>query len=377
MHMFLNKRVACPSGKLFYQCASPQYQGCCSVDACHSNGCPDDDQATTTSKPPSPTPTAKPSPPNATPTVETLASVEGDKTVYITVTHEPPTSTSLPDFASLNASSKPPIGPIVGGVVGGTTIIIISLLLLLFYRRKKRQNEQRRATLPPPYQTTTDPDMSSQLYSSATVVAGSETSEKAGILRDATSNSDSTYATTDPDDDHGAARSSPRHMRHRGSDSNSNGSNNNSSSGGDSLPPQLDGRMVRPMTEIGGGEVLGVIPELPAAELRQDRRRSLRLDTHIAVRRSMARQSSLEPGSLGSGGGGGVESDRRVGGRSQGEDGAGSERHDHVMSWMQLSSLARKDSSARLSQPHNAPDHSAAVWGNMTMPRAGHGRTTS
>lgn len=42
---------------------------------------------------------------------------------------------------------------------------------------------------------------------------------------------------------------------------------------------------------------------------------------------------------------------------------------DHVMSWTQLNSESNRSATSRLSQPHNVPDHSVAVWENMSAPK--------
>lgn len=40
--MSLRQRAnVCPAGKQFWKCSIPNFQGCCSVDACANVGCPD------------------------------------------------------------------------------------------------------------------------------------------------------------------------------------------------------------------------------------------------------------------------------------------------------------------------------------------------
>lgn len=89
--------------------------------------------------------------------VETIASVRGNETVYITVTHAQPTSSERAGINGTIAQSTQQegssnlAGPIAGGVVGGVALISSAFFLLCLARRKKRAKERKRATLPPQY----------------------------------------------------------------------------------------------------------------------------------------------------------------------------------------------------------------------------------
>jgi hypothetical protein len=105
--------------------------------------------------------------PSSTLVIQTVASVERGRTVYITVTHRPaPTSGTRPSDATLSETSHSPgrgrslVGPITGGVVGGVILFSIALLALFFFRRRRNARERNEATLSPPY---ADSDMSEQL----------------------------------------------------------------------------------------------------------------------------------------------------------------------------------------------------------------------
>ncbi|KAH7124113.1 hypothetical protein B0J11DRAFT_331114 [Dendryphion nanum] len=165
--------------------------------------------------------------------VETIASIEGGKTVYITVTHsqEPTTradvATPTAQTASQNRNDgNSKAGPIAGGVIGGLTLLSAAIFVVFLLRRKKRANEWRQATLPPPYAAA---DMSEELQSgtptiSSSTPSGTGVTEKAGLRND---------------------------------------------EGNIDAVPQLDSTMIRPVTEIGG-DPLGNIPELPATAPSRD-----------------------------------------------------------------------------------------------------------
>lgn len=98
--------------------------------------------------------------------------------------------------------------------------------------------------------------------------------------------------------------------------------------------PQLDSTTIRPTTEINT-DALGNIPELPAAERNP-------FDTPDPSKTDSPMTQPSQKSAVGDVG-------------------------DHVMSWTQFNSRGNRDPASRLSQPHGAPDDSAAVWGNMSV----------
>ena len=101
---------------------------------------------------------------------------------------------------------------------------------------------------------------------------------------------------------------------------------------------QLDSTMIIPTTEIGG-DSLGSIPELPASEMNVD---------PFATPPDSATDANSSDGQP------------RTGVKARNADAS-----THVMSWSQYNSMGARKPSSRLSQPHGAPDGSAAVWSNL------------
>lgn len=153
----------------------------------------------------------EPSATHSATTVETVASVSGGQTIFVTVTRDV-SPTSQPDAtpAPPQPGKGAPVGAIAGGVVGGVVVIIVVVLLLFLHRRKKRTTECERATRPPSYPRG---DMSEHFGP-----GGVENDGKAGYVKDARN-----------------------------------------------AVPQLDGRMIRPSHEMGADPV-GNISELAAQE---------------------------------------------------------------------------------------------------------------
>jgi preprotein translocase subunit YajC len=100
------------------------------------------------------------------PEAQTIVSVNGGQTVYITVTHDfvSTTAPQQPDmtlaFSNKTVSHKARDGTIAGGIVGGLVIIYAAFFVLSFIQRRKTAKKRKQATLPPPYG---DADMSEQL----------------------------------------------------------------------------------------------------------------------------------------------------------------------------------------------------------------------
>lgn len=229
--------------------------------------------------------------------VETLTSIDGGQTVFITVTRDSAPSGTVQSSDSQTStressrSSDSFAGKIAGGVVGGLCILLMVALLSVYLVRRRKQEEREEATLPPPY-ADPDPDMSAQLRSSESHSrAVNKLPRIIELLTGATTDG---KTRIDPDPD---------------------------------TVPQLDGTMVRPVTELGEGP-LGNIPELPATDRNPF-------------------QPSVKSGPVG---------------RTQSKRAGGGDSDNHVMSWAQLDPVA---SSSRPSQPHSAPDATVSVWGNM------------
>jgi hypothetical protein len=98
--------------------------------------------------------------------------------------------------------------------------------------------------------------------------------------------------------------------------------------------------MIVPSTEMGG-DPLGNIPELPASETSGD-------PFATPPNSELSSNSSNDQ----SGKGGTAKTSGDVG--------------THVMSWSQYNSMGCWNPSSRLSQPHGAPDDSAAVWNSLS-----------
>ncbi|KAF2793122.1 hypothetical protein K505DRAFT_375553 [Melanomma pulvis-pyrius CBS 109.77] len=160
--------------------------------------------------------------------VESIASISGGQTVFITVTqdasHPSQTSSTTSSTGDVTRKSSTHVGAISGGVLGGVVAIVLSLLLFFLLRRKRKAKENRRATLPPPY---ADADMSEEIGGAVTAVS---TAVPALESKDVTAVDEK--ASSDP-------------------------------------VQQLDSTMIMPTTEMGG-DPLGNIPELPAPEPNAD-----------------------------------------------------------------------------------------------------------
>ena len=97
--------------------------------------------------------------------------------------------------------------------------------------------------------------------------------------------------------------------------------------------------MIVPTDEMGG-DPLGSIPELPASETNAD---------PFVTPPDSATDANSSNDQLGRG--------------AKKSADAGT----HVLSWSQYNSMGARNPSSRLSQPHGAPDGSAAVWSNLDL----------
>ena len=179
----LGQRQECPAGKSFFVCWKPRFRGCCSVDACANEGCPDENDAidigdgstetenadsagestsssrgafqastssqeqTTVSLPTeAPEPVALTStdsiPPGSVHTT-TVISMGSTGTVTKTTVETEAANTQVAEVTS--SSAGPNLGAVVGGVVGGAVLLmVLSCLYLCFWRR--RQTRKRAAS---------------------------------------------------------------------------------------------------------------------------------------------------------------------------------------------------------------------------------------
>jgi hypothetical protein len=96
--------------------------------------------------------------------VHTITSVDGDRTVFITVTEQSaPTANVRPPDKTAADSNKgvfPIAGPVAGGVVGGFAALALALFILYLYRSRRQARERREATVPPTFSVG---DMSEEL----------------------------------------------------------------------------------------------------------------------------------------------------------------------------------------------------------------------
>ncbi|KAF2465065.1 uncharacterized protein BDR25DRAFT_346363 [Lindgomyces ingoldianus] len=255
MRVLLEDRQSCSSGEQWYVCASNGFSGCCAVDPCAlSDGCPSSSgshpttssgtasnilssfpaSAFTTSAPKS---TAEASSirieaSSSGSNIQTIASVSGGQTVYVTVTHDPSSTSQLSHSPTSNPNlsqkdtSRTPVGAIAGGVISGTVVLGIALLLFFFLRRKRQAKERKRATLPPSY---AEGDMSEFVVHDGSIAPSNEISD--AVIRGIT-NSKEKAGLENVDRE---------------------------------CVPQLDGRMIRPTNEMGA-DPIGSIAELPASQ---------------------------------------------------------------------------------------------------------------
>ncbi len=169
---------SCPAGRLFYTCASPQFRGCCSIDACKNRGCPDEGEegGGSLSRPSTSRARVSPSASRTQSSNErstrTRGTASGTRPATVTVTesratghlHATTTTTpsdaeaagatvtttllgSLPSDTPQSTSestnkSKSNAGPIAGGVVG---VVAVLILLALLYACCWRPRRRRRA----------------------------------------------------------------------------------------------------------------------------------------------------------------------------------------------------------------------------------------
>ncbi|KAI1104179.1 hypothetical protein F4804DRAFT_308041 [Jackrogersella minutella] len=171
----------CDSGFAFYNC-NTGFVGCCSVDACDPEGCPDDDKqpaqssSTTTSSPTSDTPisfitdastpdqdgTSSSDPPTtidytsdwpaiATDTMVSLSTATDSNTPNHTSTPpSTPTSNLAPTEPPTQSAEQPPrlsTAAVAGICVGGTTLTLIVLIIAALLIRRHRI-AKRMAALP-------------------------------------------------------------------------------------------------------------------------------------------------------------------------------------------------------------------------------------
>ncbi|KAF2187124.1 hypothetical protein K469DRAFT_686324 [Zopfia rhizophila CBS 207.26] len=310
MPILLEIRQNCDSNTQYYVCSSNGFKGCCAVDPCNlSNGCPDNSDSPAPSSAPASNGASTLRPATTTallstqfpaePTsvqveasrsasaVETIASVNGGQTIFITVTHDSsPTVATAPSLTpDPPREGKSSIGAIVGGVVGGLVVIVLAILLFFLLRRRKRAKNLKEATLPPSY---ANGDMSEHLASIGhnSTTANSDERENAAV-RGSIAYSGTTVASTNHDE-----KSRISNIER-------------------DLVPQLDSTMIRPTNEMGA-DPLGSIPELPASE------KNPFATPHVSVEQSKNSESS------------GMQPSREK--RSGDAD-------NHVMSWAQYNSM--------------------------------------
>lgn len=156
MRLFLREASDCKAGTQWWVCNSPQYRGCCSVDACHRGGCPDEPSRTITATPVDPTntssatqstitasPLASTTSSSAIISSSTATSVAGaSKTtsypsiVYSTLSPTLPVVFPTESAASGSTSHK---GAIIGGSVAGAVALAL-IAVMLWYCCRKRKN---------------------------------------------------------------------------------------------------------------------------------------------------------------------------------------------------------------------------------------------
>ncbi|KAK2806972.1 hypothetical protein FQN51_005774 [Onygenales sp. PD_10] len=155
-----------PGTGTFYRCTPGGFVGCCKIDACTPEGCPDE----YASPPADQTPATRPTigtPTAATPSTIDTPTAATPSTTLRTTAPEPtttssifsqsgtagpaasPTSTAagspLPGASSSSGSSN---GALIGGAVGGVLAIVLILIALFLFWRKRRKNQQEQ---PPPF----------------------------------------------------------------------------------------------------------------------------------------------------------------------------------------------------------------------------------
>ncbi|ORY14552.1 hypothetical protein BCR34DRAFT_585725 [Clohesyomyces aquaticus] len=251
IHIRLQDRQTCSAGTQYYVCSSNGFRGCCAEDPCSLSGCPGDSPSPTTaapsnapssvsssnpiSNPISISPFTSPTLTTAIPSsivversfslsaLQTIASISGDHTVYITVTPGV-TSTSQPSNSPKSSAnsegskkSSTPTGAIAGGVIGGIVVLAIIIVMLFILRKKKK------AKVP-------SSDLPEIIGGDGTLHQGPAAASVIPSTEKGSGNEKTMLETTDPD---GIA--------------------------------QLDGRMIRPTNEMPA-HVVGTLHELPTVQ---------------------------------------------------------------------------------------------------------------
>ncbi|KAI9783882.1 MAG: hypothetical protein M1816_001134 [Peltula sp. TS41687] len=167
----LRPRQECVAGKQYYRCASPQFQGCCSVDACASNGCPDDDTSTTngsgntgsdttggarTSTTTTSRPTSTSTTSRATTSTRSSTTTSSPATVTVTnarlttiVSTAPgglvtTTTTSIPVNEQQPSSSSSILGPVLGAVFGLVGLgLVLGAIYFCCWRPRRKERRRR------------------------------------------------------------------------------------------------------------------------------------------------------------------------------------------------------------------------------------------
>ncbi|PUU73466.1 hypothetical protein B9Z19DRAFT_540052 [Tuber borchii] len=170
----------CPSGYQYYNCASPPFTGCCSVDPCAAPGCPPGKEYSPGSTAPGSTASlttpasATPQPPRTTQSTGSslLPTVIIDSGTFFTPTTITSTTTSPLNSAASSAQlgaasasstqqspttsstqlagknpghSSSPLLSIIAISVGGVLGILIIVLIIFLYRRRRRQKSENSA----------------------------------------------------------------------------------------------------------------------------------------------------------------------------------------------------------------------------------------
>ncbi|PQE27263.1 Adenovirus E3 region CR2 protein [Rutstroemia sp. NJR-2017a WRK4] len=174
----------CNSGQLWYVCVGNNFQGCCSVDACQLDNCPDDSMAAvgdatttitkttsstiTTSTTDSATQTSSQNTPSrtssSTSTSNSSATISSQSTSQTTGA-----SPSISQAATASQSSRPPadlastaspvassvskssnnVPIIVGSVAGGVALILLAIMGFFCFRRRQKKKQNRQLIQPP------------------------------------------------------------------------------------------------------------------------------------------------------------------------------------------------------------------------------------
>ncbi|KAI9883718.1 MAG: hypothetical protein M1823_004522 [Watsoniomyces obsoletus] len=181
-------RQSCPAGTSFYACGSPEFRGCCSVDACTARGCPDQggrssprpstsragnsserstrtrdrENASATNPPRVPTSSGAPLATvtitesrvlgggRATRTITPSNAAAAGATVTTTLLGAGPSD--IPQSGSGSSTkSKSKAGPIAGGAVG--VVVLLAALAFLYFccwRPRRRERRARKGHMPLP-----------------------------------------------------------------------------------------------------------------------------------------------------------------------------------------------------------------------------------